>query len=35
MEFLLQHPIHPGVKATLLDALQLRRDQRADVREAS
>ena len=34
-EFLLQHPIHPWVKATLLDALQLWRDQHADVREAS
>ena len=34
-ECLLQHPIHPWVKATLLDALQLWRDQRADVREAS
>ena len=34
-DFLLQHPIHPWVKATLLDALQLWRDQRADVREAS
>lgn len=34
-ECLLQHPFHPWVKATLLDALQLWRDQHAHVREAS